>query len=123
MTKEMICIVCPQGCRLQIDYDEKTGEMLVSNNNCNRGPIYAKKELTDPRRTVTATVAVENGVLRRLPVKTNEDVPKDKNFEVMEVINQVTVKAPIQVGDVIVPNVCGLGVDIIATRSLKEILI
>lgn len=119
MSKEMICIVCPQGCRLKIDTDEKTGEILVSNNICNRGPIYARKELTDPRRTITATVAIEDPIIRRLPVKSSEDIPKDMNFEVIEALKDVKVKAPITMGDVIVSDVLGLGIDMIATRTLK----
>lgn len=119
MSKEMICIVCPQGCRLKIDTDEETGEILVSNNICNRGPIYARKELTDPRRTITATVAVEDTIIRRLPVKSSEDIPKDMNFEVMNALKDVKVKAPITMGDVVVSDILGLGIDMIATRSLK----
>lgn len=119
MSKEMICIVCPQGCRLKIDTDEETGEILVSNNICNRGPIYARKELTDPRRTITATVAVEDTIIRRLPVKSSGDIPKDMNFEVMNALKDVKVKAPVTMGDVVVSDILGLGIDMIATRSLK----
>lgn len=118
MIKEMICIVCPQGCRLRVEKDEKTGEIHVENNLCNRGPIYAQKELTNPTRTLTATVEVKNGIHRRLPVKTNTEIPKDKNYEVMNAIKKVVVEAPIINGQVIIRDVCGLGVDLIATRDL-----
>ena len=118
MSQEMICIVCPQGCMLKIDKDEN-GELLVSNNKCARGPVYAQKELTNPTRTLTATVHVENGALRCLPVKSNEEIPKGRDFEAIEEIKDVVVKAPIKMGDVIVENILGLGIDLIATRSLK----
>lgn len=119
MEQEMICIVCPQGCRLKIDRDENN-EIIVSNHNCARGPIYAKKELTDPKRTLTTTVKVNNGLHRRLPVKSKDEIPKDSNFAIMEILHDVEVSAPILEGDVIISNVLDLGIDIIATRALDK---
>lgn len=119
MEQEMICIVCPQGCRLKVERDEQ-GEILVSNNNCMRGPIYARKELTDPTRTLTTTIKVLDGLHDQLPVKSKDEIPKDKNFAVMEALKGLQVQAPVECGQVVMSNVLGLGIDIIATRSLSK---
>lgn len=112
---DLICIVCPRGCHLKVD--EK---MNVTGNFCPRGKIYAINELTDPKRMVTSTVTIENGEINRLSVITSDAISKNKIFEVVEEIKKTKVKAPIKIGDVIIPNVLGLGVDIVATKTVLE---
>lgn len=121
MNKEiqMTCIVCPQGCRLKVVVDETTGEFQVFNNKCNRGPLYAKKELTNPTRFLTATVAIKNGFHNRLPVKSSIEIPKNLNFAMMDVINKTEVQAPIKAGQVIIENILETGIDIVATRDME----
>lgn len=114
--KELVCIVCPRGCRLTID--EKFN---VSGNKCNRGKIYAINELTNPKRMLTSTCKVNNGEIRLVPVVTKEPIPKDRIFDVMNEINKTSVNAPVAVGDIIIKNVLNLSVDIVATRDIKEI--
>ena len=53
-----------------------------------------------------------------LSVKTAEPVPKDLIPEVMEQLKKIHISAPIAMGQIILPNICGTGVDIIATRPL-----
>lgn len=115
--REMICIVCPKGCRLSVD-ERPDGEILVTGNSCNRGIPYAKKELTNPTRVVTSTVKITGGIHKRLPVKTSFDIPKYLNFAVMKELEKVEVQAPVKVGTVIVPNILGTGADIVATRNM-----
>lgn len=117
--QEMTCIVCPLGCHVSIWQED--GEYVVAGNQCPRGKTYAIKELTNPTRIIPTTVLIKNGKLPRLPVKTLDPVPKEEIFNVMEEINKVEVEAPITVGDVIIKNVLGLGVDIVATRSMKKV--
>jgi CxxC motif-containing protein len=89
----------------------------VTGNTCKRGDLYARKEVTNPTRIVTTSVPViGSDVERMVSVKTVTDVPKDKIFPVMEALRDVQVLAPIQVGDVIVANVCDTGVDVVATK-------
>ncbi|WP_432664550.1 DUF1667 domain-containing protein [Wukongibacter baidiensis] len=117
--KEMVCIVCPIGCHLTVTKDD--GEPLgysVTGNKCKRGIEYGIKELTNPTRVITSTVKIKNAHLRRLPVKTNGAIPKDLNFECMRLINSIEVVAPIKMGDVIVKNILGTGVDLVASRSM-----
>jgi len=111
--KELICIICPRGCHLTVDDD-----LNVSGNTCPRGAVYAKQELTHPTRTLTSTVRVVSELEAMLPVKSNKPLPKEKIFEAMEVINKTCVKAPIKIGDVVIKNIFGLDVDIVATKNI-----
>ena len=113
--KELVCIVCPKGCRLRVD--EENG-YLVTGNSCTRGAEYGKNEILNPTRVLTSTVKMEGGLYRRCPVKTNKAVPKHMLFDIMNALNAVTLNSPVQVGQVIIENVCGTGADIIATKAL-----
>ena len=116
--KEMTCIVCPIGCHVEIW--EENGELVVTGNQCPRGKTYAIKELTNPTRINPPTVVIEGAKLPRLPVKTAEPVPKEDIFKIMDIINQVKVKAPVKVGDIIIKDILGLGINIVATRSMEK---
>ena len=113
--KELICIVCPKGCHLQVDEDR---DYAVSGNSCPRGAEYGKMELTHPTRVVTSTVRCTGGSRPRCPVKTSGPVPKDKIFAVMAALDGVELAAPIRIGQVVIPNVCGTGVDIVAAKNI-----
>ena len=111
--KELTCIVCPRGCRLKIDDD-----MNVFGNACPRGEKYAIQELTNPTRTVTSSIRVTNRPYTLVSVKTDQPIPKDKMFEVMEEINKLTVEAPAKIGDIVKKNILDLGADIIITKNI-----
>lgn len=113
--KELICITCPRGCRLSVD-----DNLNVTGNNCPRGEIYAKAELTHPVRMVTATVKIDSQTEMRLPVKTSQAIDKSLMFKVVEELDKVEVKAPIKIGDVIIKNIFGTGVDILATKNIGK---
>ena len=113
--RELICIMCPKGCRLTVDDD-----LNVSGNSCIRGVTYGKQEVTDPRRYLTSTVKIVSSRYKRLPVISDGDLPKDRVQDVIKYLDTVEVKAPINVKDVVVKDVLGLGVDIVATRTIKE---
>lgn len=117
--QELVCIVCPMGCRLTLTAAPGTDKgWQVSGNVCKRGEQYALKELTDPTRVVTSTVRITGGILERLPVRTYGAIPKNKVFECMRLLNHVDVKSPVKMGDIVIADVLGTGVDVIATRSL-----
>ena len=109
---EMICIVCPRGCRLRVDE-----EMNGTGNACPRGAAYAKAELTHPTRTVTSTVALSESAIGRVPVKTSAPIPKEK---MMAEIRRCRAAAPIACGQVLIKNVLGLDADVVATRTVKS---
>lgn len=113
MKKELTCIVCPMGCRMQV---EKTGDTLsVTGHTCRRGEEYAIAECTAPTRTVTSTLRLEDG--RLVAVKTAAPIPKEKIFEVMEIIRAAKAKAPVSIGQTLISDV--FGTDIIATAAVK----
>ncbi len=118
--REIICIVCPTGCRIQVNGDDPQ-QLTITGNECKRGKEYALKEITDPRRTLITTVRLGHGRLRRLPVRTNIEIPKQNIFPCMEVINRAEVEAPVEIGQVIISDILGTGADLIATRSMARV--
>jgi len=115
--RELICIGCPMGCRMTVELDG--GKIaFVSGYTCPRGKAYAEKEVTNPTRIVTSTVKVISGSRKRVSCKTASDIPKDKISDVMADINSVCVTAPVKIGDVLIKNVAGTGVDVVATSNI-----
>ena len=112
-TKNFICINCPLGCPLTVTLDG--GKVVsVSGNTCKRGAATGSPA---PARPVTAPVRVAGGERPVVAVRTKTDIPKDKIFDCMAVINTVEVPAPVRIGDVLIGNVCGTGVDVVATAN------
>lgn len=111
---ELICITCPKGCHLTVD--EENG-FAVTGNACPRGEAYGKNELQHPVRVVTSTVRLTGGAAPRLPVKTDKPLPKDKVFDCMALLDDVVAAAPVKVGDVLLANICGTDVNIVATKN------
>lgn len=115
--RDLICIGCPMGCPLTVEI-ENAEVVSVSGNTCPRGDAYARKEVTNPTRIVTSTVMVEGGTVDMVSVKTKNDIPKDKIFECIKALKGIRVKAPVRIGDVILSDVAGTGVDIVATKGV-----
>ena len=116
--KELTCIVCPNGCRLTVD--EENG-FRVTGNKCEKGAEYGKTECQRPVRVVTSTVRITGAAGCRLPVKTSAAIDKDKMFSVMQLLSAVTVAAPVRLGDVIVPDILGTGVSIVACKTMNRL--
>ena len=141
--KELICITCPKGCHLKVD--EET--FAVTGNACPRGAEYGANELRNPVRVVTSTVIVDAGTSiarpqtddaeqrtsdacpyettaralpRRLPVKTDRPIPKGRIVDVMAEIARVRVRAPVALGQVLIPGVAGTEANIVATKALPD---
>lgn len=119
-TRELTCIGCPMGCALTVELDGNE-VVSVSGNTCKRGEDYAKKEVTNPTRIVTSSVAVTGGTLAAVSVKTKEDIPKGKIFDCVKALKEVKVAAPVHIGDVVLADVAGTGVDVIATKNVLEV--
>ncbi len=115
MIRELICVACPIGCSISVEFDENNNITSISGNQCKWGEAYAVTECTAPTRSLTSTVKVTGGKKPLVPVKTEKPIPKEKMLESMAVINSVTVKAPVKIGDVIIKNALDTGVDIVAT--------
>ena len=119
-TEEMTCIVCPMSCNLIAALGKDDQILSVTGNTCGRGEAYARQELTFPTRVLTSTVRLEGGLYRRLPVITSAAIPKGSMQDVMREINKVKVQAPVSIGKVLIENVCGLGINIIASRTMEK---
>lgn len=116
MEQTITCISCPVGCRMTVVIED--GKFVsVTGNTCKRGEIYAKQECIAPERMVTAVVPVE-GSFMPLSVKTRTPIPKAEIKNCMKALSEVQLKAPIKAGTVVLPDVCGTGVDIIATKHI-----
>ena len=53
-------------------------------------------------------------------VKTSAPIPKDMIIKASETIREKTVDAPIEIGKIIISNICDTGVDVIATRKVRK---
>ena len=117
--KQYICTSCPKGCHLEVTADNNR-ILNVSGNECGKGIDFAKNEYLSPKRVVTSTVLVLGGDKPVLPVKTAAPVPKAAIFDCMKKINHVTAVAPVNVGDVIIKDVLGTGIDVVSTGVVKK---
>lgn len=116
--KEMICIVCPFGCHLEI-CKEEICSYAVKGNKCKRGEEYAIKEMTNPTRVLTAAVKLNRAHLKKLPVRTEAPIPKSLISECMKELKSIEISAPVSIGEVIISNILGTGVNVISSRSVE----
>ncbi len=114
---KMTCIGCPLGCQLAVEHLGESS-WKVEGFQCKKGKKYGVQEATDPRRMVTTTVAIEGALWSRLPVRTADEVPKELVAELCRELHRLCLSAPVKMGDVVLPDVLGTGVDVVATRSL-----
>ena len=116
MTKNLTCIICPQGCSINVEMEN--GEVKnITGNTCKRGYDYAYSEVTNPVRTITSTVKSKDGDM--VPVKTSKPIPKELIFKCMEEINKAIVNQSIKIGDVVIENILDTGADVVATKNIE----
>jgi CxxC motif-containing protein len=114
--KEILCITCPNGCRLKVE-ETPTG-FSVTGNRCERGAAFAVTEMTNPKRTVTTTVRTAFPETPVLPVRTAGEIPKGRIRDLMRLLAKVTVTEKAGIGDAVVKDALGLGVDVIAASNV-----
>ena len=117
MKKNLTCVACPLGCSITVELDDAGNILSVTGNTCKRGDAYARTEMTNPTRSLTSTVKVSGGVHPVVPVKSAAPVPKSMLFDCMKEINQITLQAPVKIGQVVIQNILGTGVDIVTTNG------
>lgn len=119
----LTCIICPMGCSMEVEVETNTSGqkkvLSVKDNGCKRGEQYAAKELQNPTRTLTTTIKVEGGELPLVPVKTAGEVPKASLLQCMEVVRRASCKAPVKRGDVLIYDLLGTGVNVVACADIK----
>ena len=111
------CICCPLGCRIEVALDENGQVSEVSGYTCKRGADYAAQEAVAPERMVTAVLCV-SGCLEPFSVKTQRPVPKAAMKDVLAAVAALRLDAPVAAGDVLIEDVCGTGVAVVATKSV-----
>ena len=116
--RQLTCIGCPMGCQLTATIENGV-VTTVTGNTCKRGDSYARKECVAPARTVTGTVRCTGGAAPVVSVRTAGEVPKEKVFDVARALNTAVAHLPIHHGDVIIADVCGTGINVVATKSAK----
>ena len=116
--KELVCIVCPKGCRLHVD--EQNG-FAVTGNSCPRGAEYGKNELKNPTRVLTSTVKISGALHSRCPVKTDCPIAKEKLFDAMREVAAAQLQAPVAVGEIVVANIAETGANLVAAKTMKKL--
>ena len=117
--KNLVCIVCPQGCNIEIEMDGM-GIERITGYKCRRGQEYARQECINPVRTITTTVRLVNGKLHVAPVKSDRPIPKKLMCDCVREINKCSLQAPVKIGDVVIENVLGTGANIVVTSNVNQ---
>ena len=102
---ELTCVCCPMGCSLVVERTSADEATYVSGAGCARGKKYAPAEATRPEPLSVRTVA---------------PVPRELMAEVVAAAKGAAagMRAPVAIGDVVLADACGTGVDVIATKSV-----
>jgi len=119
MKKTLVCISCPVGCRLTVSTEED-GSLCVTGNLCARGEEYGREEALSPKRVVTATAPIDSSTRHRIPVKTDGFLPREMINGLLTEIYRLTVAPPVEAGDVLIKNFKESGINVVATRSIRE---
>lgn len=118
------CTTCPSECSLSVTADRDGSDepcvLSVTGNRCARGEAFARQEIVRPVRVLTTTVLVNGGDERLLPVRTAAPIPRDLSVEAMRSLRSVVVDAPIRMGDTVLADVLGTGVDVIASMDIDR---
>ena len=121
--KELICVICPNGCELKAVLEEgpQTVVREITGELCEKGPVWAEQELLNPVRTFASSVIVDGGDYPLVSVRTDAAIPLKSVSDVMKAIKSIKVKAPVRIGDVLIREPAGTSCNIIATRHVNEL--
>ena len=92
MLREYTCIICPNGCdiRAQIEEREDGSRRICSVEGaaCPKGRAYVEQELTDPQRNIATSVLVKGGILPLASVRLTNPIPRDRIFDAVSEIKK-----------------------------------
>jgi len=114
--RELVCIVCPVGCRMKVS--GTLADLKVSGGKCKRGIVHVHEEITNPTRMVCTTVRIEGGIHPVIPVRTDKPIPDKYKLEVVKAVKDIVLTSPVTMGDIILADVFGTGVNIVAERDM-----
>ncbi|WP_313561952.1 DUF1667 domain-containing protein [Ruminiclostridium cellobioparum] len=118
--REMVCIVCPNGCRLNVFVDEQNRVTRVENALCRNGRTYAEDEVQCPKRSLTSTVKVKGGTHPLVSVRSSKPIPREKLQEAVDTLRLIELTAPVDFHQVVVSDILGTGADIVTTRQIAK---
>lgn len=118
--REIVCIVCPNGCRMNVQINADNKVINVKNATCEKGRAYASDEVQCPKRSLTTTVKVIDGVLPLVSVRSDKPLPKNQIQCAMAEVRKIELKAPVKYHQKIISNILGTGVNIIATKEITR---
>lgn len=119
-SRDIVCIVCPNGCRMKVSVNDENKVTLVENALCERGKEYATDEVQYPKRSLTSTIKVIGGELPLVSVRSDKTIPKDKIKEAIIELRKLELQAPIKYHQVIVRDILGTGASIITTKQVLK---
>jgi len=118
---EMVCIACPNGCRLTIEKTE--GEtLLVTGNKCSKGIVFANEEILTPKRSVCTTVRTTYKKLPVVPVRTDGEIPKEKIFDFVEETKKIVLDRPYAFQESVIENLFGLGINVVCSVDMNRLV-
>ncbi len=118
MEREFTCIICPNGCRIKVEY-EGMDIKNIKGDECPKGKDYVKNEIINPLRVFTGSVLVESGDFSLLSVKTTSLIPKKYLKKIGEITRQLKVEAPVEIGQIVASNLLDNNIDLVATRKVS----
>jgi CxxC motif-containing protein len=119
--RKIRCIICPEGCPMQAEYEADSKKIIsLEGYKCKKGIKFADDEITNPLRTLTTTISIDSRISQRLPVRSNIPAPKEKIAFMVKAVKQIRAKAPIKMGEIIMADILGTGVDIISSATVEE---
>ena len=113
----LTCVLCPVGCELEVRRDE-AGELDVRGNQCDKGVPFAVEEVLRPRRNLATSIPVRGTASKMVSVRLSGPVPREMIFPILAEIARLRPEAPVRRGQVLIADVLGTGVDVIATRTV-----
>lgn len=117
--KKLICTICPNGCELQVEYNDRDNNYQISGYGCIRGKEFAESEIKHPMRSLQTTVKTAFKQLPMLPVKTDSLIPKEMIFEIMKEAAKVYVTTKVRSGEIVLENVSGTGVNLVSEIDMN----
>ncbi|MFW5998997.1 MAG: DUF1667 domain-containing protein [Halanaerobiaceae bacterium] len=116
--KKIICVACPKGCRVKIQAEN--GEIVnISGYSCKKGKDYAREEFLNPTRILPTTVRVKGGKFPLVSIKTEKPIPVNLIMKAMKKTAEIEVKAPVKCGDIVIKDILGTGVNMVATKNIE----
>ena len=113
----LTCVLCPVGCELQVRKDE-SGELDVQGNRCDKGLPFAVEEILHPKRNLATSIPVRGTASKMVSVRLSGPVPREMIFPILAEIARLRPEVPVRRGQVLIADVLGTGVDVIATRTV-----